>query len=512
MKLFGGKKGGRHSKDVVNTVASEEALEVMEAEEPVVEEHAELAAQSEIPEITNASVIEIYSAEEVAEAEKEQTEEQAVEQEQSGEEDGLISSIAEAFGISAEDMQKDLEEPVVSEAADNTAAAAETGKKKLSRAEKKAAKQAEKEAEKARKAAIKAAKKEARKWSLGKKIVAVLVLIMALGITAFAGYFVSEMWVGDDQLDIYEADFTGDVIRADDANITDYNSDSNVQTVPVDETRKDGCYTFLVAARDVASGCTDVIIVGRFDTKKHTINMVSIPRDTMINKGNLKVNTAYQGDLASGGNGVDGLLKEMKKILGFDIDSYAIVDIEAVAKLIDAIGGVYFDVPMDMKYDDASQHLHINIKKGYQKLSGEDAVKVMRFRKGYANGDLGRIQTQHDFIKALAEQILDVGNIPNLGAAIEIYQEHVQTNLSAGNILFYAKHFLDMNMDDIQFVDMPQMMGGLVNGQSFIFINPTKWITVINEYLNPYKEDITQKNVNIKSSADQGETFFYTGG
>ena len=202
----------------------------------------------------------------------------------------------------------------------------------------------------------------------------------------------------------------------------------------------------------------------------------------------------------------------MKKILGFDIDSDAIVDVVAVEKMIDAIGGVYFDVPMEMLYVDDKQGLEIYIKEGYQKLSGSDAVKVLRYRKGYANGDLGRIETQHAFIKALAEQILDVGNIPNLGAAIDIYQEHVQSNLTAGNILFYAKNFLEMDFNNIQFVDMPQMMGGLVNGQSFIFINPTKWVNVINEYLNPYKEEITQRNLSIKYSADQGETFYYTGG
>ena len=90
--------------------------------------------------------------------------------------------------------------------------------------------------------------------------------------------------------------------------------------------------------------------------------------------------------------------------------------------------------------------------------------------------------------------------------------EHVQTNLTAGNILFYAKNFLEMDTENIQFIDMPQMMGGLVNNQSFVFINIDKWINVINEYLNPYKEDITQRNVSIKTSADQGESFYYSAG
>ncbi|MBQ5671340.1 MAG: LCP family protein, partial [Oscillospiraceae bacterium] len=273
-----------------------------------------------------------------------------------------------------------------------------------------------------------------------------------------------------------------------------------------------GCYTFLVAARDVASGCTDVIIVGRFDTENGTINMVSIPRDTMTNRADLKINTAYQGNLASGGNGIDGLKREIKKLVGFEIDSYAIVDVEAVEKLIDAIGGVYFDVPQDMNYSDVSQDLEIHLNKGYQKLSGSDAVKLLRFRKGYVNGDLGRIEVQHDFIKAMAAQVLDIGNIPNLGAALEIYQEHVQSNLTPGMILFYAKHFLEMDLDNINFVSMPQHMGGMVNNQSFLFISVGRWVEVINEYLNPYKDKIGQWHLDIKSSMDGGNSFYYTKG
>ncbi len=508
MKLFGGKKAGKNELVTENTsVELEEAVE----------------AQEKVP--AEAPVIDIVPA--IEEPVQEAVEEAVVSQDES-----VVTSIAETFGIPEEELQADPAEVAAAvtdafAAAQAAVAAEKEGKKKLTRAEKKAAKAEAKEAAKSEKAAAKdaakaekkaakKAKKEAKKWSLGKKLLFTVVLVFALAVTGCAGYFVREMWVTDEVLDIYEADFAGEIIMSnsnyDDATNPLDNTDENSEATPVDSTRKKGVYTFLVAARDVASGCTDVIITGTFDTVNGTINMVSIPRDTMINKGNLKINTAYQGDLSSGGNGVDGLLKEMKKILGYDIDSYAIVDVEAAEKLIDAIGGVYFDVPMDMDYMDPDQGLYINLKAGYQKLSGADAVAMLRYRKGYANQDLGRISTQHDFILALADQMLDVGNIPNLGTAIEIYKEHVQSNLTAGNILFYVKNFLSMDVDNIQFVDMPQMMGGFVNNQSFIFINPQKWITVINEYLNPYKDDLKQTNLNIKTSADQGKTFFYTGG
>jgi len=500
LKLFSSKKSSKQSVNAAENNISEEILEDFDAEMSL-EINETMAHEVEIPVIT---VVEDIVLPDEKEEENNLISAAVEETAEMDGEDSLINSIAGTFGLPAVDAEQ-----VTAEKADESA-----DKKKLTRAEKKQAKKEAKAQKKSEKKAAKKAKKEAKKWSWGKRILATLMLIFALSITGFAGYFVSQLWVTQEALDVYDADFIGEIQRHDEITVpgADQEQDGKDNSTPIDSTRKKGCYTFLVAARDVASGCTDVIMVGMFDTENGKINIVSIPRDTMINKGLLKVNTAYQGDLASGGNGIDGLLKEIRKIVGFEIDSYAIVDVEAVAKLIDAIGGVYFDVPMDMVYKDGSQNLHINIKAGYQKLSGEDAVKVLRFRKGYANQDLGRISVQHDFIKAMAEQILDIGNIPNLGAAIDIYEEHVQSNLTAGNILFYAKHFLEMDLDNIQFVDMPQMKGGLVNGQSFIFINPNKWVNVINEYLNPYKDDITQRNLSIKTSADEGKSFYYTGG
>ena len=481
MKLFGGKKGSVPNQDTENAVISEEEQDI---ELPV---DAALDDAAVLPE----SLDELDSSLFKGDAEPESETFIPRWEEQNVQEDGFMSSIAETLGLSPEEMQ-----PVTDESETDLEGIFNTGKINQHVNNEQNADNAPK-----------------KKWSVAKKLLVAAVVIMALAITGFAGYFVHEMWVTDDSLDIYEADFTGEIIYADEnTGSTQVEQTEEDLSVPLDETRKKGCYTFLVAARDVASGCTDVIIVGRFDTENHTINMVSIPRDTMTNRGDLKINTAYAGNLASGGNGIDGLKREVQKILGFEIDSYAIVDVEAVEKLIDAIGGVYFDVPMDMNYSDVSQNLEIHIKKGYQKLSGSDAVKVLRFRKGYANGDLGRIDVQHDFIKALAEQVLDIGNIPNLGAAIEIYQEHVQSNLTPGMILFYAKHFLEMDLGDIQFVNMPQHMGGLVNNQSYIFIAPARWVQVINEYLNPYKADIAQWHLDIKSSMDGGQSFFYTKG
>lgn len=511
MKLFGSKKDGKHSVPAAVETAPEE---LQESVIPTVEPAAEGQELVQVPEFPMAPagdeevpvISELRPAEQLSEeSEREETPD-----------DGFISSIAEAFGVPAESLQNELPGLELQETVKEESAAEVAEKDAAAPVEvdKKAAKKAAKAEKKAAKKAAKKEKKEAKKWSAGKKVLVALLLVFAILLSCGAGYIVTRLWVTQKSMGIYAADYVEP-----ERNLEE-NPDDIVQSVDsedqdaqvVDSDRKEGCYTFMVAGRDVQSGCTDVVIVGRMDTVNGTLNMVSIPRDTLINKGLLKINTAYQGNLAEGGDGITGLLKEVKKIVGFDIDSWAVVDTEAVARLIDAVGGVYFDVPIDMVYNDYAQNLFINIPKGYQHLSGEDAVKVLRYRKGYANGDLGRIQTQHDLLLALAEQTLDVKNIPNLGEAINIYQECVHSNLSAGNLVFYAKEFLKLDFDKIQFIDMPQCKGGIVQGQSFIFINPSKWLNVINNYLNPYKEDITAKNLSIKTSYDSGATFAYTAG
>ncbi|MFR3290684.1 MAG: LCP family protein [Lachnospiraceae bacterium] len=203
-------------------------------------------------------------------------------------------------------------------------------------------------------------------------------------------------------------------------------------------------YTFPVVGLDKAGYNTDTMMVGRIDTKNHEINVVSIPRDTMVNVSwsVKKVNTLYAADINSGGNGIDGLMDGLKDILGFQIDCYAVVDLNAFVQLVDAIGGVDYNVPIDMNYYDPTQDLYISIPAGEQHLDGEEALKVVRFRSGYATADIGRIGTQQDFLMSVASQMLTLGNIPNLPTFIDIFVNNVDTNLSAENLAFFARQFL----------------------------------------------------------------------
>ena len=269
-------------------------------------------------------------------------------------------------------------------------------------------------------------------------------------------------------------------------------------------------YTFAVVGLDQSSNSTDTIMLGRIDTEKHTIDVVSVPRDTMVNVswGVKRVNTLYSVDVNQGGSGIDGMLAGFRDLLGFELDCYALVDLNAFVELVDAIGGVDYNVPIDMVYHDASQDLDINFKAGMQHLTGEEALKVVRFRKGYATADIGRIGTQQDFLKSVASQMLTLGNIPNLPEFIEIFESNVTTNMSAANIAFFVRQFLLCRSEDINFHTAPGNGGDSVKGNSYYALYVDEWLELVNSCLNPYDQPVTEENVNILTHSY--DTGFYS--
>lgn len=286
------------------------------------------------------------------------------------------------------------------------------------------------------------------------------------------------------------------------------------QPVATVDGRKPGVYTLLVAGVDVVSSNTDTIMIGTLNTVNHTLNVASIPRDTLTNIRHevKKANSAYH--YASyystvsdsdyyGLDPIDVMRDELvKSFLGFDVDGYILVNMEAAEQVVDAVGGISFDVPPGMDYDDPTQDLHIHISAGQQKLTGEQFVQLMRFRSGYAGGDIQRIDMQHELLMAAASQMLSLKNIPNLTEVVSIVTENMKTSLTTEDMLFYAKEFLKLSSDSINFMTMPGDTNGSVFGASYVFCDIDAWLDMVNDCLNPWEASVTSENVNIVTYKD----------
>lgn len=214
-----------------------------------------------------------------------------------------------------------------------------------------------------------------------------------------------------------------------------------------------------------STGMSDTIIVASYDPKTQEAALMSIPRDTFIGD-NKKKTSVYDkiNSLYSSGTTPEKTLAAVNKLTGLDLKYYIIIDTKALQKLVDTIGGVEFDVPIDMNYDDSSQNLHIHLKAGLQTLDGEHAEQLVRFRHNnngssysysYGDNDLGRMKTQRNFIVATAKQTIQMKNITQIGNIIDIVKEYVDTNLDFDYIKDYIPYAIQMDINNIKTAQLP---------------------------------------------------------
>ena len=268
-----------------------------------------------------------------------------------------------------------------------------------------------------------------------------------------------------------------------------------IQTISNGRERKSKyCYNILLYGVDNDAGGSDTNMLVRFDAENKTVDVVSLPRDTLMSNGH-KLNSSYNN------GGTEKLRSNIEDMLGVPVDFYVSVDLKGFITLIDQIDGVDFDVPEDMDYDDPYQDLHIHFKKGLQHLNGQQAMEVVRFRHnndntGYGGQqDLGRIGTQQAFLKTVAQKLMKLENVP---AMAETFLKYVKTDLTLGNLIWLANQALSMGgMDAISFATLPGDGAGWYKGMSVYALDPEQVLEMTNSMLNPYATDITADDQNI---------------
>ena len=285
-------------------------------------------------------------------------------------------------------------------------------------------------------------------------------------------------------------------------------------------------YTVLILGRDTGGGGnTDTMLLASYDVTNQKATVMSIPRDTMVNipYDIKRINAVYNYG-GGGDKGIQYLYKEISQLVGFEPDYQVVIEWEAVGQIVDAMGGVWFDVPRNMNYDDPYQDLSIHISKGYQLLDGEGAMGVLRYRHdndmryGYPDGDLGRIKTQQAFLQALVEQLLKVKNVTKINEFIKVFQDNVETDLSFQNILWFAQQavFGGLSIDDINFVTMPNKNVSCWSRiyhsyQSYVTPIADELLDLVNNELSPYVEKFTLSDLDIMSVNSDGSVNSSTG-
>ena len=275
-------------------------------------------------------------------------------------------------------------------------------------------------------------------------------------------------------------------------------TETDESTLPTPEplVRREGVYTFLLVATDEGGGNTDTIMVASFDTAAGTVGVVSIPRDTLVDRSFPKINGIYARE------GIEGLREAVTDLMGIPIDYYVIVGLNGFQRLVNAVGGVDFYIPCDMNYDDptADPPLHIHYTEGMAHLDGQKAMEVVRFRKnndGSGYTDVGRAQTQRDLIVAVAKKALaDPGQI---GTYVDIFTENVKTDMSPTDILWLAGKALEVDLDTgVSSATLPGDGSVRYNGYSYCYeLDREACLAIFDQLLDPYTTPITMDMTNM---------------
>ena len=330
-----------------------------------------------------------------------------------------------------------------------------------------------------------------------------------VSLVIIAAFFILQSWIRVPQLPSVDSE-NGDILSGD---------VSGEMPDVAKSGRKDGVYTFLLVGKDTAGGGnTDTMILLTYDTVNKKMYGLSLPRDTMVNVSTTskRLNAVYNYNKGKDKstqvkNGMAALKKEVAHLTGITPDFYVIVEWEAIGKLVDAVGGVEFDVPFDMDYDDPTpgQDLHIHQKAGLRLLSGDDAMQVIRHRKNndgsHSDGDVGRLKVQQSFLKAAAKKCLQPATLLKVPELAKIFSQNVTTDLTVGNILAFAQLASGMDAEkDVDFTTAPLGSSFMYKGASLVTLDPDELLQILNEHMNPYHQDIQRSDLQLVYKTSNG--------
>lgn len=275
--------------------------------------------------------------------------------------------------------------------------------------------------------------------------------------------------------------------------------------------RRDGVYNFVLLGKDVDSSNTDTIILVSFDVAQGKIGMISIPRDTAVNRTwtteTAKINYAYHN------GGADVLMEEIQQTFGVPVDYYIHVDLKGFIALVDELEGVDIEIPLDMNYDDPVQGLHIHFNAGYQHLDGQETMEAVRYRHDNEDSpnyrsnqwysDVQRGEFQREVLITLAKKVVSWGSLTKVKSFLDIFNSYVETNLSLTDMAYFAEEALKLDLSSA--IEQGSLTGrgdGVLKGYrwggttNYIY-QAEDILPTLNALVNPYTRDLTEEDLDL---------------
>ena len=206
-----------------------------------------------------------------------------------------------------------------------------------------------------------------------------------------------------------------------------------------------------------STGNGDSLMLITFNPKTLNATILSIPRDSYVYIPNMgkenKITHAAWG-------GTNHMIRTIENFTDVKINYYMKINFRGVVKLVDALGGVYIDVPTDMCTDNSFRYGKICLKKGYQKLNGEQALSFARNRYAFATGDLQRGVNQQIVVQAMLNELKNIKSASQALTILDTVSESMDTNFTTKQLLsFYDifKTVLETSSTDSNLINIQQL-------------------------------------------------------
>ena len=336
-------------------------------------------------------------------------------------------------------------------------------------------------------------------------IIILAIILTALAAVAAVAVYTISFHKPDNDYDevVFSTNGLDETENPDETNAQNSSDETNSDETQPPEDEKDEMFNFLILGRDRVALNTDVIMLMNYNVTTKKISIMQIPRDTyiLIDKMGYKLNGVYGRYYNEGISnkekdpedyGINKLKSLLEQNLCVKIHYYAMVNLNGFRNIVDILDGVEVDIPADMYYVDKDQGLTISLKKGKQTLNGEKAEMFVRYRSGWVQADIGRMDAQKIFMSALLKKVKNSINATNVVKLTNEVFKNVKTDVDLSDMAYFGKNLLDVDMEKMTFMSAPGAAPTPpANCGWYFVINRKGTLNLINEHFNIYNFEIT---------------------
>ena len=254
---------------------------------------------------------------------------------------------------------------------------------------------------------------------------------------------------------------------------------------------------------EVADGNTDMILYVHFNNETGEMNMLQFPRDIICTtdrsvSGNYRINNVAKTQSATPGTmNIPALCETLSKMYQLPIDGYMTIRLEMLTELVDLFGGIELYVPQEMDYGGS----HLN--QGYQTLNGDACEFMLRTRKIYPDGDIGRLRTQRQFYSGLFRKLKSIGNIWDVAKLTPAVLNYMETDLSISKLVSFAVSMLKIDSSKIMICTMPVKLAEYYNGEAVVYPARQEDADLLNTYFRENTGPVDAAALDLVDSAAQ---------